>query len=73
MLNMSVLMIIAAFCGAMAGAMVGTWLSWGWKFVTRDEAIVMGRAIDAQRKMLEDLLRIMEMQCEADMQRVLRS
>jgi hypothetical protein len=61
---------IGSFCGAMGGAMIGTILTWHWQFVTRDEAIVMARQIDAQRKMLNDLLRIVETQCEADMLRM---
>jgi hypothetical protein len=72
MLNVSMLIISAgSFCGGMGGAIIGTVLVWRRHFVTRDEAVVMGRAIDAQRRMLDDMLRIMEAQCEADLQRVL--
>lgn len=46
---------IGSFGGALTGAIIGCRLAWRKYFVTREEAIVLARAIEAQRVSLEAL------------------
>jgi hypothetical protein len=54
-MEMSLVSATSAFLGALLGSYIGSRLAWRKNFVTREEALELGRAIDAQWRQLQSL------------------